>query len=60
MVGGGLANMIGINTCGGQAGAGGGGGEFSNLYSCAFDGVDAYIDCGDISGLDGATTASWS
>ena len=60
MVGGGLANMIGINPCGGQAGAGGGGGEFTNLYSCAFDGVDAYIDCGDISGLDGATTASWS
>ena len=60
MVGGGLANMIGINTCGGQAGAGGGGGEFSNLYSCAFDGIDSYIDCGDVSGLDGATTASWS
>ena len=42
MVGGGLANMIGMTTCGGQAGAGGGGGEFSNLYSCEFNGIDMY------------------
>jgi hypothetical protein len=40
MVGGGLANMIGINTCGGQPGAGGGGGGFSNTWSVGFDGSD--------------------
>lgn len=34
--------------------------SFSNTYSVSFDGVDQYVNCGDIGGLDGATTASWS
>tara|TARA_R100000734_G_C3318170_1_gene112044 strand:- start:1144 stop:1956 length:813 start_codon:yes stop_codon:yes gene_type:complete len=33
---------------------------FSNTYSVSFDGADQYVNCGDISGLDGATQASWS
>ena len=57
MVGQGLANMIGNAITGGGP-AVGGSTAFSNLYSCAFDGIDAYIDCGDVSGLDGSTTAS--
>ncbi len=60
MVGGGLANMIGINTCGGQAGAGGGGGEFANLYSIEMDGATQYVDCGNITTLNGVQNASWS
>ena len=33
---------------------------FSNTYSLSFDGVDDYIDCGDITELDNVTSASWS
>tara|TARA_Y100000401_G_C8319739_1_gene224573 strand:+ start:1370 stop:2131 length:762 start_codon:yes stop_codon:yes gene_type:complete len=33
---------------------------FSNTYSLTLDGVDQYVNCGDIGGLDGASTASWS
>ena len=32
---------------------------FSNVYSMAFDGVDDYIDCGNISALNGVTEATW-
>tara|TARA_R110002020_G_scaffold264972_1_gene479747 strand:- start:4688 stop:5449 length:762 start_codon:yes stop_codon:yes gene_type:complete len=60
MVGGGLANMIGMTTCGGQAGAGGGGGEFSNTYSISLDGATEYVDCGNITTLNGVQNASWS
>ena len=41
-----------------QAGGGGGGG-FSNTKSLAFDGVDEYVDCGNISALNGVTEATW-
>ena len=34
--------------------------SFNNTYSVSFDGADQYVNCGDISGLDGATVASWS
>tara|TARA_R100001510_G_scaffold54491_1_gene57275 strand:- start:1600 stop:2361 length:762 start_codon:yes stop_codon:yes gene_type:complete len=60
MVGGGLANMIGMTTCGGQAGAGGGGGGFANVYSIEMDGATQYVDCGNITTLNGAQNASWS
>ncbi len=33
---------------------------FNNTYSLAFDGVDDYVDCGNISALNGVTTATWS
>ncbi len=56
MVGGGLANMIGMTTCGGQAGAGGGGG-FTNLYSTEYDGVDDRVD---ISNSLTTTTGTYS
>jgi len=36
------------------------GSSFTNTYSMAFDGVDDYIDCGNISDLNGVTTATWS
>ena len=36
------------------------GSSFTNTYSMAFDGVDDYIDCGNISALNGVTTATWS
>lgn len=32
---------------------------FSNVYSMDFDGVDDYIDCGNISALNGVTEATW-
>jgi hypothetical protein len=35
------------------------GSSFENLYSMAFDGVDDYIDCGNISALNGVTEATW-
>jgi hypothetical protein len=52
----GIGNKIPINTS--RAG-GGGGSSFENLYSMAFDGVDDYIDCGNISALNGVTEATW-
>ena len=36
-----------------------GGTPFENLYSMAFDGVDDYMDCGNISALNGVTEATW-
>jgi len=60
MVGGGLANMIGINTCGGQAGAGGGEG-FPNTHSTEYDGVDQYCETNAIySELDGINNFAFS
>ena len=38
----------------------GGGAPFTNTYSLDFDGVDDYVDCGDITELDNVTSASWS
>ena len=38
----------------------GGGAPFLNTYSLDFDGVDDYVDCGNISELNGVTEASWS
>ena len=38
----------------------GGGAPFLNTYSLSFDGVDDYVDCGNISQLNGVTEASWS
>jgi len=32
----------------------------SNTYSISFDGIDDYIDAGNISALNGATQATWS
>tara|TARA_B100000427_G_scaffold329423_1_gene345569 strand:+ start:656 stop:1300 length:645 start_codon:yes stop_codon:yes gene_type:complete len=32
---------------------------FENQYSMAFDGVDDYMDCGNISALNGVTEATW-
>jgi len=61
MVGGGLANMIGINTCGGQAGAGGGGGGFTNTHSTEYDGVDDYAETNSTySELDGLNDIAFS
>jgi len=50
-------NMIGTNRV--NAGGGGGGG-FTNTYSLALDGVDDYVDCGDVTTLDNVTSATWS
>jgi len=33
--------------------------SFSNVYSMDFDGVDDYIDCGNITALNGVTEATW-
>ena len=33
--------------------------SFSNTKSLAFDGVDEYVDCGNISALNGVTEATW-
>ena len=41
-------------------GSGGGGGGFTNTYSLDFDGVDDYIYCGKLAGMDNLTTASLS
>ncbi len=38
----------------------GGGAPFLNTYSTQFDGIDDYVDCGNISELNGVTEASWS
>ena len=38
-------------------GAGGGGGGFTNTYSLDFDGIDDYVDCGDVWDL---STYTWS
>ena len=55
MVGGGLANMIGMTTCGGQAGTGEG---FTNLYSTEYDGVDDEVNFNSFS-FSGAFTLSF-
>ena len=34
--------------------------DIDNVYSMEFDGVDDYMDCGNISALNGVTTATWS
>jgi len=34
--------------------------SFTDNYSLNFDGIDDYIDCGNISALNGLTTATWS
>ena len=34
--------------------------SFNNTYSLAFDGVDDYVDCGDVSTLSNATTFTYS
>ena len=39
---------------------GGGGGGFTNKYSLNFDGVDDYLDCGDVTTLDNASTFTYS
>tara|TARA_R110002049_G_scaffold266603_1_gene442840 strand:+ start:856 stop:2979 length:2124 start_codon:yes stop_codon:yes gene_type:complete len=52
-----IGNSIGASS---RVNAGGGGGGFNNTYSLAFDGVDDYVDCGNISDLNGVTTATWS
>ena len=38
----------------------GGGAPFANISSLSFDGVDDYVDCGDITELDNVTSATWS
>ena len=60
MVGQGLANIIGNTITGGGPAVGGGGATFENLYSCEFNGIDMYIDCGSYTGFDSLTTASIS
>ncbi len=59
MVGGGLANMIGMTTCGGQAGSGGAG--FQNTHSTEYDGVDQYCKTDSIyTELDGESNIAFS
>jgi hypothetical protein len=61
MVGQGLANIIGnAITGGGPAVGGGGGGAFTNVYSIDIDGATEYVDCGNITTLNGVQNASWS
>ena len=48
------------NTIGWGQGAKVGGSSFSNLKSIALDGVDDYVDCGDLSSLSSATEFSVS
>jgi hypothetical protein len=33
---------------------------FANTKSLQFDGIDDYVDCGNITALDNVTSATWS
>lgn len=58
MVGHGLANMIGNAITGGCPNVGGGTPPFTNLYSTEYDGVDDFVDMGDV--LDFERTDAFS
>ncbi len=54
----GLGNTIPSDSV--RQGLGGGGSTFENTKSCEFDGVDDFVNCGNVTGLNNAPNGSWS